>query len=467
MDLKISRKNCIATGILALLSLSCISCMAAREYKFMYGNIGEIFSVITPLGMTVKEFNAWVADKNDIPEKDIKIEYKGKTLKDAELLGIKEDALNVLTPLGSRHTWRPHKEAITLFVGAETTVRIDPSIPDGVYKCMLDVPGSLPNKVWTFTVVGAQKTVQRPKGMKAQNISIKDNVITVRIGLLKNNKADDLKVIALKGPLAGQLGSLGIVKPTSNFTIKKEQGFALNYLKNEKAKPGKPVQYELTVNSSVPDGSYTLKLVRPAAKDKAFNFDVKGGTITKVIGDPEGALSKGLLTINAQQMCASRRAKEAIAISVCILGMLPAWSFAAGLGLGKLLGEAALAGSEAAAEAASGIFGASTTIEDEKGAFSTAAIAAGIDPTSIIIVGNAAGVAAPTAPATFATKPNFGIIFGFREAEAQIICDKGPMMLIGKQKAVSTGYEECRNNKWELSAVTEKLLVTSEPEKSK
>lgn len=118
-------KNSITMGILALLTVSSISYSMnempmqsmLKEYKFIYGYTGQIFSVTAYPMTSIKVFKQWIADKNMIPAKGITIMYRGKELinDDQLALDVEHDVFNVLIPRGqhSQIKWHPHKEFIS------------------------------------------------------------------------------------------------------------------------------------------------------------------------------------------------------------------------------------------------------------------------------------------------------------------------------------------------------------------
>lgn len=349
----------------------------------------------------------------------------------------------------------------------------------GKYNFILDVKGKLIDKMWTITVKDGKATIKTPKGIPGKNITLKNNVVTAKIGILKMKKANDLQVIAVEGPFTGQVASLGIRKATTTFTVGLGCGFSIGYKGNKKVKPGTSCNYEFSCAPSVPDGSYTLEFIRPAAKGKTFHFDVVNGLMTNLKGATEGKLVKGLLQIAAKQMCATRRAKMAGAIAGWVLGMIILTIVTAGAIYAALPAGATAAGAGAAATAitgvatpftvATGAAGTGTAVATTFGgvAASTGAVVAGgtlAAPTALLSItvggagaaagagtaagaGAAAGITAGTAAAIGGAvtaagldvgsvvlasaagagtpkKAGIGVLVGIREATAQLSCDK-------------------------------------------
>lgn len=307
--------------------------------------------------------------------------------------------------------------------GTDFTITLQPSFLqyNGVYKFVMDVQGKAIDKEFKVSVADGKATLITEKGVKGKKITIKDNVIHAKVGVLKTLTAKDLEIFGLDGQFKGQSASMGLKKDSKSFNVDIGPGLMFAFMK----KPTKDLlktTYEYSIGPNLPNGSYTIKFIIPAAKDKIYKFDVQDHKISKVISASTGTTIKDdvTLVIDAYSMCAKRTTKKAFAIL--------------GVGLPVAVGTAAveILSGGTATPAVVGIY--TGAIAATAGAYGGGAMAIGG-----AISGEGAGAA-----------------FGFRDATAQLTCDSGEI----KGYAVKFDYDECRNNQLLMNLVPEKVNIT-------
>lgn len=295
---------------------------------------------------------------------------------------------------------------------------------DGVYKFSMDVEGKAIDKEWEVTVQKGKATVKGAKGVKGNKISINNNVISVKAGIMKKKEADELEVLVKKSDFFGvdTTTKTGLAKDSKKFTVDVGPGIGLFLAMADKAKVGKDCSYTVT-GTDLPDGQYTFKLIIPAAKDMVYKFEVIDGKIAKLLkgSDKTGHLMAGYLEINANSMCAKRRSKMA--------------AVGAAIAIPVAVGTAALTVATGGTDLIAILPGIS---------------AWGAAMTATAVAGAASGALTGT---------QMGKTFGNREATAQLTYDSGPWQ---GDKAAKFEYAECRNNVFVVYKSDQKINIMGE-----
>lgn len=341
---------------------------------------------------------------------------------------------------------------------------------DGKYLFTMDIEGKLKNKIWHLIIKDGNVTIQPHKGLEGQSLKLdkKTNKITVKSGVMKSKKANELEILVEQSDYFG-IGSIvrtGLAKASKKFTVDVGPGLGLMIPSAKKPKNYKDCTYGLT-GTNLPDGDYTLKLVIPAAQDKIYKFNVVNGTIATMLAgtDKSGNLEKGSLVIDAHAMCAFRRSKKAITglgvgIPVAI-GTAAAMIYSPGVAHGisfclEKMGtivegaapdlletqEKALANvAEFAARKSLSVAGTLGKLAGKMGAATSGIVGIGV-VSGVLSGGIRGGVAA--------------VNLGNRQATAQITYDSG--MWQGDRTA-KLDYDECRNNVFVLYKSEEKINI--------
>lgn len=317
---------------------------------------------------------------------------------------------------------------------------------DGKYFFTMDVKGKKFDKAWHVTVKdGNAKISSEKRKIKGKNISIKGDVITVKFGVLKSKEANELEIMVEDSPIfqKSMTVATSVKKDAKKFEVDIGPGLGILLASAKKSKVGQDCKYAL-IGATLPDGTYTFKLIIPAAQDKIYKFNVINGKIDSLLQgtDNTGEIKiKGALDINAETMCRKRRGKMAaiggaIAIPVAI-GTAAVTVLAPEL-LGVLSGALAAVGAAtlAGATASAGMFILSAQAASIAGMITSAAVS---------------GVASGAVTGT--TK---GMSLGNREATAQITYESGSYV---GNKSAKLEYEECRNNIFVLIQSDKTIIV--------
>lgn len=326
----------------------------------------------------------------------------------------------------------------------------------GRYKFSLDVEKAR-GKTFYVIIQAGKATVEGDK-----NVSINNNVISAKIKGLLKKKANDLEILAITGDFQFRSATLGIKNEFSKLVVDVGPGLMFSFI-SEPGRPGvgKHPVYSFKPGPNLPDGTYTLKLIIPAAEDKKYTFEVKDYKVVSVSGDETGTAKDGYLEIDAQSMCAKRQAKK--------VGAIIGYSLPVIVGTAAVIGYSATKTIPAVLKATGKPTITTVTQTGSSGSFAVTVSQTVVDngrKAASIALGTSASMAAATAitpvataGTTTAATGSLAAAFGWRQATAQLTCDS--CSWIG-DKAVKFDYDECRNNELMIDLSPEKINITGE-----